>query len=66
MGRETGRTMKCDVCQLDTKLFFYKKENLVYALCKSCLRVQDQLDEVGRYQRLLENIDKGWITKEDL
>ena len=62
----TGKAMKCDVCRLDTRLYFYKKERLVYALCQSCLRVQDQLDEFKNYQKLLDQIDQGYITKDDL
>jgi hypothetical protein len=58
--------MKCDVCRLDTRLYFYKKDNLIYGLCKSCLRVQDQLDEIGKYQKMLQMISDGEITKEDI
>lgn len=57
--------MKCDICELDTRLFFYKKDKLIYSLCKSCLRIQEQIDEVNRYQKLLKAIDEGFITKED-
>ena len=57
--------MKCDICELSTRLYLYKKERLIYSLCQSCLRVQDQLDEINNYNKMLNKIVNGDISRED-
>lgn len=47
--------MKCDGCELSKKLFLYAKDNLIYSLCQSCLKVQDQIDELNRYKRTIND-----------
>jgi len=47
--------MKCDGCELSKKLFLYTKDNLIYSLCQSCLKVQDQIDELNRYRRIVKD-----------
>ena len=58
--------MTCNVCRLNKKLYLYTKDNLIYALCLLCLKTQEQIDVAKDYQNLLEQIDKGYIAKEDL
>lgn len=50
--------MTCNVCNLNKDLYLYTKNDLVYSLCNSCLRVQEQIDEINQYQRRLNNILK--------
>lgn len=65
MGGNPNRTMTCNICNLNKDLYLYNKDNLIYSLCKSCLKTQDQIDEINNYNKMLNKIVNGDIRKED-
>jgi hypothetical protein len=50
-GRTLGRTMTCNVCNLNKELYLYTKGDLIYSLCDRCLYTQNQIDILHAWQR---------------